>query len=92
MRDPKLVVDTKGSLNILLQAVKYEDGKAKQRKSLIVCLNGFLNISSQFKSLSFGSAITNNWLWDMKWIKKKAYFSICGPCEWEEYHGWIMQP
>lgn len=72
LRDPKLCVDAKGRLSIMLQAVKYSGGKSWKRKSLVISLNTLAN-TSKFKFLSFGDTITDNWLWDMKWIGKKAY-------------------
>ncbi len=72
LRDPKLTVDTKGALNIMLQAVKYEKGKAKYRRSLITRLDE-ARIKHEHKPLLFDSFITNNWLWDMRWIGKNAY-------------------
>lgn len=78
-RDPQLSITPDNVLMLLTNKVQYKDGKVLYRQTCSSFIDDKHN-NSPLSPIEFDPVLEKNWLWNVEWIKHKAYGFIYTPC------------
>lgn len=72
LRDPKLSLAPDGRIMLLVEGVKYNEGKPINRNSFV----SFIDVNNKItklKAIEFTPNMSYNWLWDGHWVENSFY-------------------
>ena len=72
LRDPKLSLTPDGRIMLLVEGVRYDEGKSLNRNSYISFIDAN-NEVTKLKAIDFTPKMNYNWLWDGCWTGKSFY-------------------
>ena len=78
LRDPQMSITPDNVIMLLTNKVQYKDGKVVYRQTCYSFIDDD-HSSSPLSPIEFDPVLVNNWLWNVEWIKNKAYGFIYIP-------------